>query len=59
MIVLVMIQMMSVVVFWLMLRAIHQHPILHLHSDLTMKGKEIMKIVFLKDNKRRHLEKRF
>ena len=47
MIVLVMIQMMSVVVFWLMLRAIHQHPILHLHPDLTIKGKEMMQIVFL------------
>ena len=44
---LVMLQMISEAVFWLMLRAIHQHPILHLHPDLTIKGKEMMKIVFL------------
>ena len=47
MIVFVMLQMMAVVVFWLMLRVIHRHPIFSLHANLTMKGKEMMKIVFL------------
>ena len=50
---------MPVVVFWLMLRAIHQHPILHLHPNLTIKGKQMMKIVFQTYRlKNRHFEKR-
>ena len=42
-----MLQMMPVVVFWLMLRVIPQHPILHLHPNLTIKGNEMMNIEFL------------
>ena len=50
-IVLVMLQIMLAVVFWPMLRVIHQHLVLHLHLNLIIKGRSKKGEILIKETK--------